>query len=403
LNSDKDKIQILKGSLACFFGSFGSTFFSFGLGVMVLRQTGSPLSFGVTQLLGPILATISSPLILYLVQQRNLKKVIFFTQCTSIFTLVLFFFSTQYLGQFFYLQTIFVISILTLCDYIFGISYDSSVRQIVSIDSIQQLKTYEEMVGSVSLILSPLVGSVLIDMLPFQAFILVAMIFEIITALIVYSMSIGSYDLSIPKKEIIAKIKQNRELITKERSLVDLLALLFTTTVIFGSVNVGLPYLQINLLQFPSQNYGITKSFYAFGMFVSSIILVKKPKQSITVKNILYLSTLLGIGILTFGASIGLNGNRSAFFLLIVFNFSIAFIIVRFRTFYSTWTSIQLDSSVLPQFITYQRTLTQIATPLGYLIFGFLFSHISFTLVFSSAGFVLFLLGLFFLIKNCLK
>ncbi|KFK72995.1 ferroportin1 family protein [Bacillus cereus] len=89
--------QIIKVLTSHFISNFGSQVFSFGIGLFVLKETGSALSFGITILIGPLISLLLTPLVGYTVDKLNRKIIVQGAQILSILSLIFFLFFQNHL------------------------------------------------------------------------------------------------------------------------------------------------------------------------------------------------------------------------------------------------------------------------------------------------------------------
>jgi len=385
-NTRENNIQILKCGFACFFGSLGTTFFSFGIGIYVFQITGSPLSFGLSQLIGPLLIAISSPINLFLIQKFNKRYIILSSRLIFLVSLLVYAFSMNNNNIIPFFSIVVIMMIHSVLNHLFLVSYDSAIRKIIKIKYIHRLKAYEEVIGAIALIISPIMASYLIERITISQFVFIVFFIESITFIILCTMKINC---NTEKKQeaTIEKIKKCDSIIKKDVNLIRLLLIVFGVSFLFGSVNVGMPYLQIELLDVPLSFYGYTKAFWSFGIFVSGVLVLKNQNYEAKLQQIFFLPIIVGFGILIMGVVFFIKNNLLSFFIVILlFNFFQAFTLTRFRMFYSTWISRNLPTTVLSQYVMYQKTIMLIASSLGLLVFGVAFTFMSFPTVLLLAG-----------------
>lgn len=73
LTKQKSKEQLYIASIALLVANFGSSIFSFAMGLFLLRQYSSASIFGISQAIGPIVSLVIAP-ILRLVIDKISKK-----------------------------------------------------------------------------------------------------------------------------------------------------------------------------------------------------------------------------------------------------------------------------------------------------------------------------------------
>ena len=83
----RQKLYIIISHL---FGKLGSGIFSFGIGLMILRETGSASNFGFSQIIGPVVSLLLLPLTGSVIDRLNHKKIVITAQICSIGGILLF-------------------------------------------------------------------------------------------------------------------------------------------------------------------------------------------------------------------------------------------------------------------------------------------------------------------------
>ena len=82
--------QLIKLIMTTITGNFGSSILSFIIGLLILKKTESALNFGISQIIGPLVALILVPFVGAIVDKYNKKIVIVIAQTFSIVSLLLY-------------------------------------------------------------------------------------------------------------------------------------------------------------------------------------------------------------------------------------------------------------------------------------------------------------------------
>ena len=85
--SQRQKNKII---ISTIFGNLGSSIFSFGLSLLILKETGSATNFGISFVIAPVLAVIFMPFIGGFVDKYDRKKIALFAQTVITVAVLLF-------------------------------------------------------------------------------------------------------------------------------------------------------------------------------------------------------------------------------------------------------------------------------------------------------------------------
>lgn len=134
----KAKLQKILIIFSHLVGRLGSSIFSFGIGLMILRETGSASNFGFTQVIGPVVALLLLPFTGSIIDKVNHKKIVVVAQLSSIFGIVLFLLANnaQILPK---LILIYILhTILVVTDLFLDTTYSSSMISMVAKEEVQK-------------------------------------------------------------------------------------------------------------------------------------------------------------------------------------------------------------------------------------------------------------------------
>ena len=132
LTKQKSKEQLYIASITLLVANFGSSIFSFAMGLFLLRQYSSASIFGISQAIGPIVSLVIAPILRLVIDKINKKQIILFSQILSIIGLIFFAFFIVYSDNQTLLLVIFILVVLKLSDQIFDVAYMSSATLIVN-------------------------------------------------------------------------------------------------------------------------------------------------------------------------------------------------------------------------------------------------------------------------------
>ncbi|WP_158661743.1 MFS transporter [Enterococcus timonensis] len=408
-----------------FAGTFGSGMLNFAIGLYILRQTGSALSMGIPMITGPVVALVLTPFVGFLVDTKNRRKIIITAQIATSLGLLLFAGLFKAMPQHYYPELIGLIIVLQVTDNFLSTALTASLVQLFDPEQLQQVNSLNQSVQSLAVFLAPIIGAVIYTWVPIDTFALLEIIFELLALWAVLRLRFDLTEISVPENgPVVIDAMENtaRNQVTSDSALLEkesvwsnfsagfkymrsqklLLALMiFTPSInfIFGAVNVGQPFLLVEVLKINDQQYGLTESGFALGMFFGGLLLsrlvLKSHPIKVSVRNIILLSVIL---VLT-GVPALFNwtnyANTIFFFLL---NLANGVILVFINTPTYTFMQKQVPVQMQGRIFSLVGTISMILMPLGTLVFGFLFDHFATSPIFINSGLVLLVFSNLFLI-----
>ncbi|WP_369596116.1 MFS transporter [Streptococcus gallolyticus] len=189
--SDNDSnIQILKSFISDFISSLSSKSFSLGLGLMLLDQTHSAMSFGINMIISPLVSLVFLIPIGNLVDRFQHKKILLANILIRVVALIIFLLSLSvFSGKSIILPTLVFVTINAITVNISDTCYSASVHELVNEQKIQKLSSITQTAIAISTVLSPAIGVVLYSWVGFSGFILVGIIANLLASIVVVSMT----------------------------------------------------------------------------------------------------------------------------------------------------------------------------------------------------------------------
>ncbi|OOR31813.1 MFS transporter, partial [Bacillus mycoides] len=151
---------------------FGSSIYSFALGLYVLQITGSALNFAITLILGTIPMIVMNPFAGVIADKVDKKKlVICMDLLNGCLLIAVYIVSSNYgLNLFIIYATTFLMSVFTT---FFGIGLEAAKPNIVSKEKLMSINSISKIIDSVSLILGPMLGGIIFAVLDIKTFIII--------------------------------------------------------------------------------------------------------------------------------------------------------------------------------------------------------------------------------------
>lgn len=403
-NKNFSKLLLLLGNSI---GQLGSSILSFVLGLYILKKLNCSIFFySLSQIIGPLVAIFLLPILGSAIDKYNKNRIIRFSQFLSAISLFLFIITSRKI-QIEYIHIIGLLIILKLSDQILSTSLNSSTINIVDEEDIQSFRAHLQIIQAVSMVLSPIIAVFIIDKFALIGILLIEMFMELLVLVIYWKVDFNKNT----KKEVnesqslLILFKEGIDFIFKYKKIVFGLAFVLVVNFILGIVNIGLPFVEIKILNLSSKNYALNDSILAIGLLLGSLISskIKSQKTLNIARNSISLISLVTF-VLGLLLTLELTKNSwsiilAGYFLIIGISITICNILL------SSWSILNIPQEFQGRFFSILNTLTQVSLPLSMLLFGYLFEIISVYVVFVGAGIflLLFTIGIPSLFKINLK
>lgn len=403
-NKNFSKLLLLLGNSI---GQLGSSILSFVLGLYILKKLNCSIFFySLSQIIGPLVAIFLLPILGSAIDKYNKNRIIRFSQFLSAISLFLFIITSRKI-EIEYIHIIGLLIILKLSDQILSTSLNSSTINIVDEDDIQSFRAHLQIIQAVSMVLSPIIAIFIIDKFALIGILLIEMFMELLVLVIYWKVDFNKNT----KKEVnenqslLILFKEGIDFIFKYKKIVFGLAFVLVVNFILGIVNIGLPFVEIKILNLSSKNYALNDSILAIGLLIGSLISskIKSQKTLNIARNSISLISLVTF-VLGLLLTLELTKNSwsiilAGYFLIIGISITICNILL------SSWSILNIPQEFQGRVFSILNTLTQVSLPLSMLLFGYLFEIISVYAVFVGAGIflLLFTIGIPSLFKINLK
>lgn len=403
-NKNFSKLLLLLGNSI---GQLGSSILSFVLGLYILKKLNCSIFFySLSQIIGPLVAIFLLPILGSAIDKYNKNRIIRFSQFLSAISLFLFIITSRKI-EIEYIHIIGLLIILKLSDQILSTSLNSSTINIVDEEDIQSFRAHLQIIQAVSMVLSPIIAIFIIDKFALIGILLIEMFMELLVLVIYWKVDFNKNT----KKEVnesqslLLLFKEGIDFIFKYKKIVFGLAFVLVVNFILGIVNIGLPFVEIKILNLSSKNYALNDSILAIGLLLGSLISskIKSQKTLNIARNSISLISLVTF-VLGLLLTLELTKNiwsiiLAGYFLIIGISITICNILL------SSWSILNIPQEFQGRVFSILNTLTQVSLPLSMLLFGYLFEIISVYVVFVGAGIflLLFTIGIPSLFKINLK
>ena len=389
--------QMIKLILTTITGNFGSSILSFIIGLLILKKTESALNFGISQVIGPLVALVLLPFVGSVIDKYNRKIVIVIAQLFSIVSLILYALSLNSNAETNLINTYMLLICLKVADQFLNNAFSSSVKRVVCEEYIQKVKSFQQIASSGVYIISPILAVFLLTKLKLIHFVLLEAVIEFITILIVLFINFNLIKTeesdNNEDKKVLKMFVEGIRYIRDKRVLVFIIFFAMFINFLFASVSVGLPYVLINEIKISDYLYGIINAAFPVAVIVSSIILsmmddIESPLEFSFKWLRCTAGVLLFLGIaLLFKLSI-----FSYFIVFMIFAFGVNFVGNFVNTPVFVWLTKAVPHEYQGRVFSIIETGCQLLMPLGILFYSILFDNFKSANIFIISGIALMVL-----------
>ncbi|PER00986.1 MFS transporter [Bacillus cereus] len=271
---------------------FGSSIYSFALGLYVLQITGSALNFAITLILGTIPMIVMNPFAGVIADKVDKKKLVVCMDVLSGCLLITVYILsgclliTVYILSNYYGLNLFIIYtttlLMTVFTTFFGIGLEAVKPNMVTKERLMSINSISKIIDSISLILGPMLGGIVFAILDIKTFIIINGISFILSAISILFINFKlceqniNEECSIREINFIEDIKEGYSYLLERKSLKNTFSILISLNFFLGfAVTVPLPYIINTVLNLNSKQFGMIQGTFPIGMIVGAI-LVKK-------------------------------------------------------------------------------------------------------------------------------
>lgn len=386
--------QMIKLIMTTITGNFGSSILSFIIGLLILKKTESALNFGISQVIGPLVALVLVPFVGAVVYKYNKKIVIVIAQLFSIVSLLLYALSLNSNAETNLINTYMLLICLKVADQFLNNAFASSVKKVVCEEYIQKVKSFQQIASSGVYIISPVLAVFLLTKLELIYFVLLEAVIEFITILIVLFINFNLIKTEVTEnyeeKKVLKMFVEGIKYIRNKEVLVFIIFFAMFINFIFASVSVGLPYVLINEIKISDYLYGIVNATFPVAMIVSSIILsMMKDIESPLEFSFKWIRGTAGVLLFLGIALLFKLSTFSYFIVFVIFAFGVNFVGNFVNTPMFVWFTKAVPHEYQGRVFSIIETGCQLLNPLGILFYSILFDNFKSSYIFIFSGLVL--------------
>ncbi|HDX9502492.1 TPA: MFS transporter [Bacillus thuringiensis] len=280
-NRNQELRNICLYSIAKTVSLFGSSIYSFALGLYVLQITGSALNFAITLILGTIPMIVMNPFAGVIADKVDKKKLVVCMDVLSGCLLITVYILSNYYGLNLLIiyTTTFLMTVFTT---FFGIGLEAVKPNMVTKERLMSINSISKIIDSISLILGPMLGGIVFAVFDMKTFIIINGISFILSAISILFINFKLCEQNINKEcsireiNFIEDIKEGYSYLLERKSLKNTFSILISLNFFLGfAVTVPLPYIINTVLNLNSKQFGMIQGTFPIGMIVGAI-LVKK-------------------------------------------------------------------------------------------------------------------------------
>lgn len=259
---------------------FGTSIFTFAIGLFILKETGSGLSFASTLAIGIIPIVLINPLAGVIADRFDKKKIVVSMDILNgILLLGLYLISSMYgLSVILINITIFMMTTFTC---FFGISIEAAKTNIVTDKMLMNINSVSKIIDSVSSILGPMVGGMVFAFIDIKTFILIngiSFLFSAVMEMFIDFKLVNSTNKveMVGKIDFIRDIKEGLDYIKGRKEITSILGIFVILNFFIGfAISVPLPYIINNVLNLSSTQFGIIEGGFPVGMILGALVIKK--------------------------------------------------------------------------------------------------------------------------------
>lgn len=273
---------------------FGSSIYTFAIGLYVLKITGSGLSFAASMVFGLVPALILNPFAGVIADKFDKKTIVIaMDMANGIMLILLYIFTISHSLNIIliYISTF----LLTVFTTFFGVGAEAAKPNLVSEKQLMNINTISKIIDSISSILGPMLGGIIFVIMDIRIFIIINGLSFIISAILEifvdfnYNRQIQDNTEKRAKINFSRDIKEGIKYLFSHKELKSLFSMLIAVNFFLGfAVTVPLPFIINNVLKLSSRDFGIVEGAFPVGIILGALI-VKKVCEKVEKEKLLYL------------------------------------------------------------------------------------------------------------------
>lgn len=273
----KERKNILLYTIGLLISVFGSSIYTFAIGLYVLKETGSGMSFSLSLLFGFLPRIILLPIAGVFIERFDKKKIAVLMDslnaCLFIFTFILASINGLSLGL------IYTSTLLTnMFTTIFALAMNVSRPQLVSKKNLISLNAKGNIIESLATICGPVIGGLVFALFNIRYFFLINGLSFLISAMIELAMDFNFNpieDQKPAKKESFTQsLKEGIAHLRKSTTILKLIqGFAILNFVLAFAFNIANPIILTQYFELGANAYGFIQAFFPIGTIIGAMIL----------------------------------------------------------------------------------------------------------------------------------
>ena len=287
ISNHQSGLQIFKAAASNFISSLSGKMFAFGLGLMLLDETHSAISFGINMIISPIVGLLFLIPIGNLVDTYRHKAILISSLTARTLALILFAVSLNlFTATAKLIPIVLFLTIDAISTNINDTCYSAATHELVNAHDIQRLSSVTQSAISLSSILSPALGVGLYSLVGFPGFIILEIIATLASFGIMLTMKFhyqptnrvtDSRHTPVSPHSQFAKFHSGLNYI-RSRTMIKITILLSVIlNFLYTAVTIGIPYILKDQLHTGNGPVGLLETGSAIGMLLGSLLLTLLP------------------------------------------------------------------------------------------------------------------------------
>ena len=284
ITNRQSNTQIAKSFTSNLISSLSGKMFTFGLGLMLLDQTRSALSFGINMLIAPITGLIFLIPIGNLVDTHRHRSILIGSMLVRIVALIIFASTINlFLASMKLLPIVLFLIVDAVSTNLNDTCFSAAIHELVNQDKVQRLSSLTQTAISIAAILSPTLGVGLYSLVGFTGFIWLEIVTTILSFLIMLSMHFyegvpvapNSHRQTLGSQWATFKAGL---IYMQSRSVIKITIMMgLVLNFFYTAVTIGVPYILKDELHTGNAMLGIFETGGAVGMLLGSLIMSCLP------------------------------------------------------------------------------------------------------------------------------
>ncbi len=376
LTEDKVTVKnILLFSLGKGISTFGSTIYTFAIGLYILNVSGSGLTFAVNLSISMLPVILLMPLGGALADRWNKKSIIITTDLLNGILFLTLYLMTR--DSSLSLPLLYGTTLLsTSFTVLFSVAIEASKPLLVREKKLMGINSVDKIIDSSVSILGPVMGGIVFALLNIKTFILINGISFILSAFMEVFLNFihtpGKEQEVSQSKSLLQDIKLGGCYLRGREKIMTMIKLCIALNFFFCfSVTVPLPYLINQRLNLGSQAYGIIQGGFAVGMILGALIIKKLSDLFPKEKLILLAGVFMSFSIIFFSCPLGSEKSWLTVFYTLL-SVSLGFLIVLFDLPFLYILQSEVPEEFRGRVMGIIMSVVKTVTPMAFLLSGVL-------------------------------